>query len=68
MPAALCLEYPNGRVHRVDVPGEVKAGQEFELYGRRWKVVGHVPRTPGTRILSDSEPAARPFLCRQTVG
>jgi len=63
----LCLEYPNGRTHRVDVPEEIKPGQEFDLYGHRWRVVGRVPRTPGTRIAADNE-SARPLLCRQTVG
>ena len=58
----------NGRIHRVDVPEEIKPGQEFNLYGHRWKVVGRVPKTPGTRMLAGSEPAARPLLCRQTVG
>lgn len=65
MSTDLCLEYPNGRTHRLEFPDEIKVGQKFDLYGHRWKVVGHVSRTPGTRI---SEAAARPFLCRQTVG
>jgi hypothetical protein len=68
MSSALCLEYPNGRTHRVEVAEEITPGQEISLYGHRWKVVGRVPRTPGTRILADSEPTARPFLCRQTAG
>ena len=35
------LEYPNGRVHMtsVDVGEELRAGDEFELHGRRWRAV-----------------------------
>jgi len=69
MCAVLCLEYPNGRTHRVEVPEAIQDGQEINLYGHRWKVVGPVPRTPGTRLLSLSvELAAGPYLCRQTTG
>ena len=38
----LALEYPNGRTHELDYNGPFRchAGDEFELYGRRWRVVG----------------------------
>jgi hypothetical protein len=66
MSTALCLEYPNGRTHRLEVPEEIRPGQEFDLYGHRWKVVGRVAAR--TWIDADSQPAARPLLCRQTAG
>ena len=36
----LSLNYPNGRSHVVEYEGpeEFRVGQEFELYGRRWRV------------------------------
>jgi hypothetical protein len=36
---SLALEYPNGRVHECElkVEGELKLGEVFELYGRRWR-------------------------------
>jgi hypothetical protein len=39
----LSLEYPNGRTARVDYDGplQTEIGQEFELYGRRWRVIAH---------------------------
>jgi len=35
------LRYPNGRVHEATVsnPGELRLGDRFELYGRRWSAV-----------------------------
>jgi hypothetical protein len=43
METRLSLRYPNGRVHEVALDEPLKPGQEFELYGRRWVVVGPVP-------------------------
>ena len=44
----LNLRYPNGRVHQLDYEGRERfhVGQEFEMYGRRWRVayVGHSGR------------------------
>lgn len=36
----LSLDYPNGRSHLIDYQGPQRfhVGQEFELYGRRWRV------------------------------
>jgi hypothetical protein len=44
MPSLLALEYPNGRTAEVVVDEEVEPGQELDLYGRRWKVVGKPER------------------------
>ena len=35
------LRYPNGRVHEATLsnPGELRLGDRFELYGRRWSAV-----------------------------
>jgi hypothetical protein len=35
------LEYPNGRTHYATLLGDapLKPGQEFELYGRRWRAI-----------------------------
>ena len=41
----LSLEYPNGRTHEFESTEEMKPGEEFDLYGHRWKVVGSVRRT-----------------------
>jgi hypothetical protein len=37
----LLLEYPNGRTHELDLEDEQRFnhGDEFELYGRRWRVI-----------------------------
>lgn len=39
---AIVLEYPNGRRHATLLDGDLRAGTEFELYGRRWHAVGPV--------------------------
>jgi hypothetical protein len=58
----LALEYPNGRTADVSVEEEVEAGQELNLYGRRWKVIGHVGRAAGgTRFPTRID---RRLLCR----
>jgi hypothetical protein len=38
--ARLSLDYPNGRSHVIDHHGPQRfhVGQEFELYGRRWRI------------------------------
>jgi hypothetical protein len=35
------LRYPNGRVHEetLSLPGELRLGDRFELYGRQWSAV-----------------------------
>ena len=41
----LSLEYPNGRTHELDYegPARLHPGDEFNLYGRRWRVEGRRP-------------------------
>ena len=52
----LSLEYPNGgRTHELESDEEMKPGQEFDLYGHRWKVVGAV-RERGSRNTLKSAP------------
>jgi hypothetical protein len=38
------LEYPNGRSHEQVLRGTLTPGAEFDLYGRRWQVVGLAPK------------------------
>ena len=63
--SSLYLEYPNGRTHQVQVDEELVSGQEFDLYGHRWKVIGSVRVPRGTRQPWLAEAAGRPLLCRQ---
>jgi hypothetical protein len=58
----LSLEYPNGRTAQVELDDDVKPGQEFDMYGRRWKVVGRAARAKGRYGNFAGEP---PLLCRQ---
>lgn len=46
----ISLDYPNGRSHLLDYEGPQRfhVGQEFELYGRRWRV-SEVKRVRDTR-------------------
>ena len=39
---AVTLEYPNGRTHETIVNRRLNQGDEFELYGRRWRAEGPV--------------------------
>ena len=45
------LRYPNGRVHVASVASAdpVRAGFEFDLYGRRWRATGELGRAGGPR-------------------
>jgi hypothetical protein len=56
----LSLQYPNGRTHEIESEKDLKPGEEFEMYGRQWKVVGVSlpPRAPRYRRLE------RRLLCR----
>jgi hypothetical protein len=58
----LALEYPNGRIHELESAEHRHPGEEFDLYGHRWKVVGNV-RPTGSRYA-----LGRPrLLCRQSL-
>ncbi len=44
----LSLDYGNGRTHETEFVGDLpfNPGDEFDLYGRRWRVTGYgLPRT-----------------------
>jgi hypothetical protein len=60
----LSLQYPNGRNHEVSLDQILEPGQEFELYGRRWVVVGPVPGRSNYRQPPRFEPR---LLCRLAV-
>ena len=61
MSSLLTLEYPNGRIHELESVEEKRLGEEFDLYGHRWKVVGDVRRT-GSKY-GAKQPR---LLCRQS--
>jgi hypothetical protein len=61
MSSLLTLEYPNGRIHELESVEEKRLGEEFDLYGHRWKVVGDVRRTGGKYGLKQPR-----LLCRQS--
>jgi len=61
----LSLRYPNGRSHEVALDQILEPGQEFELYGRRWVVVGRLPGPRNVRQPPRFEP---PLLCHQVNG
>ncbi len=65
MSSILCLEYPNGRTHQVSVEKKLESGEEFDLYGHRWRVIGSVPAPRATNRSSLAMGASRPLLCRQ---
>jgi hypothetical protein len=58
--ALLALRYPNGRTHEVELATELEAGDEFDLYGRRWRVVGRAAATDRRLRYRDSTPV----VCR----
>ena len=59
------LQYPNGRMHEATVERDtpLRVGDEFEMHGRRWRVVAqkHFGRR-GVISLNDDAP----ILCRST--
>jgi hypothetical protein len=61
MTSLLSLQYPNGRTHETESVQEMRPGQEFELYGHRWKVVGRVGRARGRHTAQQLR-----LLCRQS--
>ena len=60
MPSRLSLVYPNGRTAEVEFEAEVRPGEEFDLFGKRWKVVG---RSGGT-VARYRRTVERRFVCR----
>ena len=60
----LSLQYPNGRNHEVSLDQILEPGHEFELYGRRWVVVGPAPSRSNYRQPPKFEPR---LLCRLAV-
>jgi len=61
VPTLISLQYPNGRIHELESPQDLKPGQEFEMYGHQWKVVG-VSRPAGSYRYGRR--GERRFLCR----
>jgi hypothetical protein len=39
--ATVSLRYPNGRTHEVELDDALAPGAEFDMFGRRWRVLGH---------------------------
>ncbi len=62
MPSLLALEYPNGRIHELESAEQMRLGEEFDLYGHRWKVVGDVRRAGRRYGLNQTR-----LLCRQSL-
>src|SRR5690348_12000605 len=62
VPSLLALEYPNGRIHELESAEQRRLGEEFDLYGRRWKVVGNVRRAGSRYRLKQPR-----LLCRQSL-
>jgi len=64
VPSLLTLEYPNGRTAEVAVDEQVEPGQVLELYGRRWKVLGHVGRVSRFPAHRHGRPVEQRLVCR----
>jgi len=60
VPSLLALEYPNGRIHELESTEQIRVGEEFDLYGHRWKVVGNVRRAGSRYRLKQPR-----LLCRR---
>jgi hypothetical protein len=58
---SLALEYPNGRVHECElkIERELRLGEVFELYGRRWRV---------EHVLAPDRQRARPRMLCVSLG
>jgi len=52
MEIQVALQYPNGRIHQTvyDTTRPIERGTEFDMHGRRWRVVGRVgkPHRPNS--------------------
>jgi hypothetical protein len=64
MTKLLSLEYPNGRTHEFTHAQDVKAGEEFELFGHRWTAVGKPGR--GGRYARVDRNGDERLVCRQS--
>lgn len=64
MGSLLSLEFPNGRVQEIESGEDLKPGQEFEMYGRQWKVVGVA--LPPRSLRYGGQRVQRRLLCRQS--
>jgi hypothetical protein len=64
MTKLLSLQYPNGRTHELTHAQDVKPGEEFELYGHRWTVVGRLGR--GGRYGRFDRNGDERLVCRQS--
>lgn len=66
------LEYPNGRRHEIEFESDqrLEIGDQFELYGRRWRVISTtIPRKPGTRRYVESNAiVCRPITASPLTG
>jgi len=62
MKVRVSLLYPNGRTHQETIERDtpLERGDEFEMYGRRWRVISRAAR--GRSRFSGDEDA--PVLCR----
>ncbi len=63
MTKLLSLQYPNGRTHELTHAHDVKPGEEFELYGHRWTVVGRIGRAG--RYARVERSGEERLVCRQ---
>jgi hypothetical protein len=64
MATLLSLQYPNGRTHELTHTTDVKPGEQFDLYGHRWTVVGRSDH--GRRYARVGRPGEERLLCRQS--
>jgi len=62
MEVRVSLLYPNGRTHEETIERDtpLERGEEFELYGRRWRAI---TRTSARRSRFSGDEEA-PILCR----
>jgi hypothetical protein len=44
MGVLVALQYPNGRTHECELEMTLGVGDEFDLFGRRWKASGNARR------------------------
>lgn len=60
----LALEYPNGQIYEVESPDDLEVDQVFEMYGRRWRVIGpsmqdgsdRYGKRAGSRLVCQQQP------------